>query len=97
LEDNINTDLKEIGWEDVDWIDLTQGRDQWSEHDSSEPSSSIAGSLSAPQERFRFMELIEHTPQTKSIQIFALMDIPDINIHTERSFSVKKDNMALFS
>jgi len=21
-EDNINTDLKEIGWEDMDWIDL---------------------------------------------------------------------------
>jgi hypothetical protein len=31
---NINTeligmDLREIGWDDVDWIDLAQDRDQW--------------------------------------------------------------------
>jgi hypothetical protein len=22
-------DLREIGWDDVDWIDLAQNRDQW--------------------------------------------------------------------
>jgi hypothetical protein len=22
-------DHREMGWEDMDWIDLTQGRDQW--------------------------------------------------------------------
>jgi hypothetical protein len=22
-------DLREIGWDDVDWIDLAQDRDQW--------------------------------------------------------------------
>jgi hypothetical protein len=27
--DNIKIDLREIGWDDVDWIDLTQDRDQW--------------------------------------------------------------------
>jgi hypothetical protein len=27
--DNIKIDLREIGWDDVDWIDLAQGRDQW--------------------------------------------------------------------
>jgi hypothetical protein len=27
--DNIKMDLKEIGWGDVDWIDLAQDRDQW--------------------------------------------------------------------
>jgi hypothetical protein len=27
--DNINIDLREIGWDDVDWIDLAQDRDQW--------------------------------------------------------------------
>jgi hypothetical protein len=27
--DNIKMDLGEIGWDDVDWIDLTQDRDQW--------------------------------------------------------------------
>jgi hypothetical protein len=27
--DNIKMDLREIGWGDMDWIDLTQGRDQW--------------------------------------------------------------------
>jgi hypothetical protein len=28
-EDNIKMDLKGIGWDGVDWIDLTQDRDQW--------------------------------------------------------------------
>jgi hypothetical protein len=28
-EDNIRMDLGETGWEDVDWIHLTQDRDQW--------------------------------------------------------------------
>jgi hypothetical protein len=28
-EDNIKMDLKEIGWEIVDWIDLLQERDKW--------------------------------------------------------------------
>jgi hypothetical protein len=27
--DNIETDLREIGWGDMDWIDLAQDRDQW--------------------------------------------------------------------
>jgi hypothetical protein len=27
--DNIITDLREIGWNAVDWIDLAQDRDQW--------------------------------------------------------------------
>ena len=28
-EDNIETDLPEIGYESVDWIDLAQDRDKW--------------------------------------------------------------------
>jgi hypothetical protein len=28
-EDNIKTDLREIGWDGMDWIDLVQDRDQW--------------------------------------------------------------------
>jgi hypothetical protein len=28
-EDNIRMDLRETGWEDVDWIHLVQDRDQW--------------------------------------------------------------------
>jgi hypothetical protein len=27
--DNIIIDLREIGWDDMDWIDLAQDRDQW--------------------------------------------------------------------
>jgi hypothetical protein len=27
--DNIKMDLREIGWNDVDWIDMAQDRDQW--------------------------------------------------------------------
>jgi hypothetical protein len=28
-EDNIKMDLQEVGWEDVDWIDMAQDRDRW--------------------------------------------------------------------
>jgi hypothetical protein len=27
--DNIKMDLREIEWDDMDWIDLAQDRDQW--------------------------------------------------------------------
>jgi hypothetical protein len=27
--DNMKMDLREIGWDDIDWIDLAQDRDQW--------------------------------------------------------------------
>jgi hypothetical protein len=27
--DNIKMDLRDIGWDGMDWIDLTQDRDQW--------------------------------------------------------------------
>jgi hypothetical protein len=27
--DNIKIDLRGIGWDDMDWIDLAQDRDQW--------------------------------------------------------------------
>jgi hypothetical protein len=27
--DNIEMDLREIGWDRVDWIDMAQDRDQW--------------------------------------------------------------------
>jgi hypothetical protein len=27
--DNIKIDLREIGWDDMDWIDLAWDRDQW--------------------------------------------------------------------
>jgi hypothetical protein len=29
LVDNIKMDLREIGWDGMDWIDLAQDRDQW--------------------------------------------------------------------
>jgi hypothetical protein len=28
-ENNIKTDLREIGWGGMDWINLAQDRDQW--------------------------------------------------------------------
>jgi hypothetical protein len=28
-EDNIKIDLREIGWRDLDWIDLAQEKEQW--------------------------------------------------------------------
>jgi hypothetical protein len=30
LADNINMDLREIGWDGMDWIDLAHDMDQWS-------------------------------------------------------------------
>jgi hypothetical protein len=27
--DNIKMDLREIGWDGMDWVSLTQDRDQW--------------------------------------------------------------------
>jgi hypothetical protein len=27
--DNIKMDLREIGWDGVDWVDMPQDRDQW--------------------------------------------------------------------
>jgi hypothetical protein len=27
--DNIKIDLREVGWDGMDWIDLDQDRDQW--------------------------------------------------------------------
>jgi hypothetical protein len=27
--DNIKMDLREIGWDGVDWMDMAQDRDQW--------------------------------------------------------------------
>jgi hypothetical protein len=27
--DNIKIDLRDIGWDGVDWIDMAQDRDQW--------------------------------------------------------------------
>jgi hypothetical protein len=28
-EDNIKIDLREIGWDGIDWIDVAQDRDKW--------------------------------------------------------------------
>jgi hypothetical protein len=28
-EDNIKMDIREVGWEDMNWIDLAQDRDWW--------------------------------------------------------------------
>jgi hypothetical protein len=40
--DNIEIDFREVGCDNVEWIDLAQNRDQWRalEH-GNEPSSSI--------------------------------------------------------
>jgi hypothetical protein len=28
-EDNIKTDLRKVGWEGMDWVELAQDRDRW--------------------------------------------------------------------
>ncbi|PNF15431.1 hypothetical protein B7P43_G18451 [Cryptotermes secundus] len=37
--DNIKMDLREIGWDGIDWIDLAQDRDQWRARDHGNESS----------------------------------------------------------
>jgi hypothetical protein len=41
-KDNIRIDLRQVGWDVMDWIDLAQDRDQWRAFvNTSEPSGSI--------------------------------------------------------
>jgi hypothetical protein len=40
---NIKTDLREIGWGVMDWIDQAQDRDQWRTIVDNKPSGSIKG------------------------------------------------------
>jgi hypothetical protein len=30
--DNINMEVREVGWDGMDWIDVAQDRDQWRAH-----------------------------------------------------------------
>jgi hypothetical protein len=40
--DNIKINLRDIGWDDMDWIDLAQERDQWRALvNGDEPSGSL--------------------------------------------------------
>jgi hypothetical protein len=44
MEDNIKMDLKEIGLEGVDWINLAQDRDRWlAVVNTNEPSGFLKG------------------------------------------------------
>jgi hypothetical protein len=64
--DNIKIDLREIGWGGMDWIDLTQDRDQWLAVVNTVMilgfhkllgSSSVAAQLSASQEGLSAVKL----------------------------------------
>jgi hypothetical protein len=46
--DNIKIDVREIGWDVMDWIDLAQDRDQWK----------AVVKLAASQEELNFMALV---------------------------------------
>ena len=37
-EDNVTTNLKEMEWQDVNWIQLSQDRDNWRNHMNTETS-----------------------------------------------------------
>jgi hypothetical protein len=57
--DNIKTVLREIGWDGIDWIDLTQDRDQWRALVNTIlkmlGSSRVAAPLAASQEGLSFI------------------------------------------
>jgi hypothetical protein len=64
-EDNINMDLREIGWGGMDWIYLAQDRDQWRALVNTVMyllvplgNYGVAERLVASQEGFRSMELL---------------------------------------
>jgi hypothetical protein len=61
-EDNIRMDLREVGWEGVDWMHVAQGRDQWR---SVVNTGSIKGrgvsSLTASEEERSVSLLLEHS------------------------------------
>ncbi|KAJ4449261.1 hypothetical protein ANN_00658 [Periplaneta americana] len=40
-EDNIKMDLREVGYDDRDWINLAQDRDRWRAYSHNEPSGSL--------------------------------------------------------
>jgi hypothetical protein len=64
LRHNIKTDLGEIGWGGMDWINLAQNRDQWQAlvkmitfwYYKMLGNSCVAEQLAASQEGFIFME-----------------------------------------
>jgi hypothetical protein len=47
-------DLREIGWDDVDWIDMAQNRDQWGS--SCEYGIELSGSM-------KCLEVLEWLPK----------------------------------
>jgi hypothetical protein len=47
--DNIKMDLREIGWDGMDWIDLAQDRDQWMD------LVNMAMNLRVPQSAGKFL------------------------------------------
>jgi hypothetical protein len=57
--------LREVGWGGMDWIDLAQDRDQWSEHNNKLLCSinfwevlGVAAQLAASQEWLSSMDLV---------------------------------------
>jgi hypothetical protein len=50
--DNIKTDLREIGWDGMDWIELAQDREQWRAHVNTAINLRVP-QLAASQENLR--------------------------------------------
>jgi hypothetical protein len=66
--DNIKMDLREMEWDDMDWIDMAQNRpvEGFCEHGNK--LSGVAAQLAASQELLSSMELVP-TPSSEPFRI----------------------------
>jgi hypothetical protein len=64
LEDNIRMDVKEIMWENVDWIHLAQDRDRWP---CDEPYGSTKG-----EDFLDYLSLLSASQGLRSMELFYL-------------------------
>ncbi|KAJ4443813.1 hypothetical protein ANN_05594 [Periplaneta americana] len=54
-EDNIKMDLREVGYDDREWINLAQDRDQWLMWGGNEPPGSLKASKQASKQAFKYL------------------------------------------
>jgi hypothetical protein len=65
-EDDIKTDLREIGWGGMDWIHLAQNRDQW------RALVNMKMNLQVPQHFWKFLNRLATGSFSKRTQLYGV-------------------------